>query len=141
MGSGLKTLTWVRSGQFFAARVGSAIFGLGLGLENFPQKSQIFKFFSPRVKKIALGWVKKYPGQSQVSLLFTGDQKYARVRSDQGPSLNQTLHSFKPGHFPIIFDLGLLQKYKKICPALLLTIVSVIIDLVYNLIKMHQLLN
>jgi len=36
-------------GQLFVARVGSAIFGLGL--ENFPQKSQIFQFFPLRSRK------------------------------------------------------------------------------------------
>jgi len=35
MGSDQKCLTWVGSGQFFVAWVGSAIYGLGLNLENF----------------------------------------------------------------------------------------------------------
>jgi len=83
MGPGQKFLTWVGSGQFFVAQVGSAIFGLGL--ENFPQKSQIFQFFSFRVKKISSGQVKKYSGQRWVSLLFTVGQNYAWVGS--GPSL------------------------------------------------------
>jgi len=57
-----------------------AIFGLGLGLglENFPPKSQIFQFFPLRVKKSGLvrsksTWVK------DGSLLFTTGQKYARA--------------------------------------------------------------
>jgi len=36
MGPGQKIFTQVGSGQFFVARVGSAIHGLGLNLENFP---------------------------------------------------------------------------------------------------------
>jgi len=37
MGPGQNFLTQVRSGQIFVARViGSAIFGLGMDLENFP---------------------------------------------------------------------------------------------------------
>jgi len=74
MGPGQKFLTRVGSGQFFVARVGSAIYGLGL---NF------FPFGS---KKIASGWVRKYPGRSRVSLLFTASQKKARVGS--GPISN-----------------------------------------------------
>jgi len=40
-----------------------------------------FSHFFPKGKKISLGWVKKYPVHRQVSLLFTDDQKYVRVRS------------------------------------------------------------
>jgi len=47
--------------QIFGARVGSAIFGLGLGLENFPTKSQIFQFFALWVKK-NLDWSGQNPG-------------------------------------------------------------------------------
>jgi len=36
MGPGQIFLTWIESGQFFAAQVGSAIYGLGLNSENFP---------------------------------------------------------------------------------------------------------
>jgi len=58
---GKKILPQVRLGQYFVAQVGSANFGLGLALENFSLKSQIFKFFALWVKKISFGWVKKYP--------------------------------------------------------------------------------
>jgi len=61
MGLGQNLLTWV----------GSAIFALGLALENFPLKSQIFNIFALQGKKISPGWAKKYPGQSWVGLLFT----------------------------------------------------------------------
>jgi len=56
-------------------------FGLGLGLESFPKKSQIFQSASHRNKKISSGRVKKCPGQRRVRLLFTGGQKYAQVES------------------------------------------------------------
>jgi len=62
-------------------RVGSAIFGMGL--ENFPKKSQIFNFFPFRSKKF-LCRIQKYPGQRWVGLLFTAGSK---VCSGQGPSL------------------------------------------------------
>jgi len=45
-------------GQKFLIWVGSAIYGLGFVLENFPYKSQIFQFFWS--KKISSGRVKKY---------------------------------------------------------------------------------
>jgi len=82
-GSGLKIFDscQVGSGQFFNIWV-------GLGLENFHPKPPIFQFFPFESKKISLVWVKKYPGQGQVGLLFTAGQKYARVRSGQGPFLN-----------------------------------------------------
>jgi len=82
--------------------VGSAIFGLSLGLENFPYKSQFFNFFPFRAKKSLWVGSKKYPGPRQARLLFTEGQKYAWVRLDQGPSQIQT--SFwitKNQYFPI----------------------------------------
>jgi len=60
---------------------------LGLALENFLLKSQIFQFYAPHLKKISLGLVKKYQGQSWDGLLFTAGKKFAWVGSDQGPSL------------------------------------------------------
>jgi len=53
---------------FDPGRVGSAIYGLGLNLENF-------NFFPFGSKKISLGRVRKYPGRRRVSLLFTAGQK------------------------------------------------------------------
>jgi len=61
-------------------RVGSDIFGLGLGIK-FPLKIPNFSIFSLRVKKISSGWVNKYPRQSWVGLLFHAGQKYALVGS------------------------------------------------------------
>jgi len=49
-------------GQIFFTWIGLALFGLGLDLEIFPWKSQIFQFFALWVKKISVGRVKKYPG-------------------------------------------------------------------------------
>jgi len=71
MGLGQKYLT--RVGSIFSGWVSSTIYGLGLDLENFPLKRQIFQFFPLRNKK--------YPGQRQFGLLFTVGQKYARVRA------------------------------------------------------------
>jgi len=62
MGLVQKILTQVGSGQFFVARVGSAIYGLVLILGFF---------FSFEKKKSLRGWVKKYPGQRRVGLSFT----------------------------------------------------------------------
>jgi len=69
--------------KFFVARVGSTIFGLGLSLDNFPKKSQIFQFFALWVKK-NIGWSQKVPG-SELGwpLIYCG----SKVFSDQGPSL------------------------------------------------------
>jgi len=64
-------------GQKFLTLVGSAIFGLGLDLENFPLKIPNFSIFSLRIKK--------YLGQvGQVCLLITAGQKYDRASLGQG---------------------------------------------------------
>jgi len=70
------------SGQFFVAPVGSAIYGISLGLENFSKNVKFFNFFPFRSKKISSGRIKKYPGrvkkylgQRWVGLFFTGGQK------------------------------------------------------------------
>jgi len=81
MGPGKFFLTPVRSGPNFVSWVRSAIFVLGLDLENFSLKSQNFKFFPIKSKKISSCLIKKYPGQRRVNLLFTVGQKYARVGS------------------------------------------------------------
>jgi len=61
------------------------IFLLLIGLENFPQISQIFQFFYLLVKKSS-GQVKKYLGRSWLDHLFTAGQKYAWVEMGQRPS-------------------------------------------------------
>jgi len=61
VGSGRVRSIFCGSGQ-----VGSVIYGLGLNLENFPWKCQIFQFFSLRVGSKST-WVK--------GLLFTVGQK------------------------------------------------------------------
>jgi len=43
----------------FLTWAGSVIFGLGLGLENFPKKTQNFQFFALLAKKISSGQLKK----------------------------------------------------------------------------------
>jgi len=45
------------------------------------KNSNFFNFLPFRSKKIPSGWVKKYPGQSRVDLLFIAGQNYARVWS------------------------------------------------------------
>jgi len=50
--------------------------------------------FCPTGKKKSSGWVKKYPGQSRVSLLFTAGQKYVWVGS--GPLSNLNPQNQKP---------------------------------------------
>jgi len=56
----------------------------------FHLKITNFQFFTLRVKKSLTYLIKKYPGQSRVSVLFTAGQKYSRVGSGQGPSLAKT---------------------------------------------------
>jgi len=56
-------------------QVGSAIFGLGLVLENFALTSQIFQFFALWVKKISLGLGQKVPGSKPGwSLIYCGSK-------------------------------------------------------------------
>jgi len=52
-----------------------------LGLENFPQKSQIFQSFTCGSKKSHLFGQKKYLCQSHVSPFFPASQKFAWARS------------------------------------------------------------
>jgi len=70
----------------------SAIFVLGLVLENFPLKSQIFQFFALRVKKNLIESGQELPGSKQGRFLIYCGLKYAWVGSGQGPSLD-TCHS------------------------------------------------
>jgi len=58
------------------------------GLENFPQKYQIFHFFASDQKNI-IGLGQKYPGQRRVGPLFSVGHKYAQFGSGQGSSLEQ----------------------------------------------------
>jgi len=45
-----------------SGRVLSAIFGLGMDLENFPLKRQIFQFLALQVKQNFIGLGRKVPG-------------------------------------------------------------------------------
>jgi len=67
----------VRSGQ-----VSHLWFRFGFG--KFPLKIPNFSLW---IKKIASDWIEKYPVQRRFRLLFTAGQKYAWVRTGQGPSL------------------------------------------------------
>jgi len=71
---------WLWSGRVWSGLVGSAIYGLGLNLENFPRKCQIFQFFSLQVEKNLFGLGQKVPG-SKAGQHLTAGQKYARVGS------------------------------------------------------------
>jgi len=58
-----------------SSQVGSAIYGLGLNLENFPYKCQIFQFFSFRVKKNLFGSGQKVPGsKAGWTLIYCGSK-------------------------------------------------------------------
>jgi len=67
MGPGQKFLTRVGSGQQFMVLV--RIWKIS------PKNVKFFNFFPFKSKIIALGRVRKYPGQSRVGLLFTAGQK------------------------------------------------------------------
>jgi len=77
MGPGQKFLTRVGSGQFFVPQVGSGQpFMVWVRIWKIsPKNVKFFNIFHFWSKKIASGQVRKYPGQSQVSLLFTAGQK------------------------------------------------------------------
>jgi len=66
MGVDQNVLTWVGSGQIFVALVALAIFGLGLG--NFPYKSQIFHYFPFQVTKDLIGSGQKVAGSASYLL-------------------------------------------------------------------------
>jgi len=54
---------------------------------KFPLKMSNFSIFPFGSKNNYSGWVKKYPSQRRVGLLFSAGQKNAWVGLDQGPSL------------------------------------------------------
>jgi len=87
MGPGQKFLTRVGSGQPFMVWVRIR--------KISPKNVKFFNFLPFRSKKIASGRFGRYPGQSQVGLLFTAGQKQARVESGQGPSLAWILFMIK----------------------------------------------
>jgi len=85
-GSGSKFFDPGRFRSIFCGlgRVGSAIYGSGLNLENFPKKCLIFQFFSLWVKKNRFG---KVPGsKAGWPLIYCG----SKVSSSQGPFLPPT---------------------------------------------------
>jgi len=86
----LRVIMGPRVGSIFVAQVGSAIFSLGLGLENFPKKSQIFKKKFNRVKKMLWVWSKSTQDRDRSAsfLLRAKSMHYAGVQLDQGPSLH-----------------------------------------------------
>jgi len=57
------------------------------GIGKFPLKVPNFSILPFGSKKISSGWVKKYPGQRRIGVLFTAGQKYAQAGLGQGPSL------------------------------------------------------
>jgi len=86
----------VGRGQIFVAQVGSASH-LWFGLGKFHLKIPNFIIFCHLgQRKSYRSRIKKYHGQSRVGLLFTADQKYARVWSGQGPSRIYLLSQSKP---------------------------------------------
>jgi len=78
IGLGQNFLTRVGYVQIFDARVGSAIFGLGWGLENFPSKSQIFQ-------KISSGRGQKVPKSKPGRPLIYWSSKVCMVGLGQAP--------------------------------------------------------
>jgi len=76
IGPGQKILTCVGSGQPSLVLV---------WVGKFSPKITNFPIFSPSGQKIALGQVKKYRGQRQVDLLFTGGSKVYSGSFGSGP--------------------------------------------------------
>jgi len=76
-GPGQNLLIRVGSDQFFVARVGlGQTFIVWVWILKISSKNvKFFNFLPFGSKKIALGRVRKYPGQSRVGLLFTAGQK------------------------------------------------------------------
>jgi len=70
-----------------SGQIQSAIFRLGLALENFSLKSQIFQFYALQVKKNLIGSDQKVPRSMPGQSLITAGQKYARIGLAQGPSI------------------------------------------------------
>jgi len=59
---------------FDPGQVSNPLFEFEFG--KYPKKTSNFSnFFPSDQKKISSGWVKKYPGQKQVNLLFIAGQK------------------------------------------------------------------
>jgi len=86
MGLGQIFLTQVRSGQFLVARVGSAIYGLGLDLEIYLLLIMSnFSIFSLRVKKNLLGLGQKVSGLRAGQPLFYYGSKVCLGRVGSGP--------------------------------------------------------
>jgi len=79
-----------RSKNFDLGWVGLAIYGLGLNLENFPLRRQIFQFFSLRVKKNLFGLGRKVPGlkAGQPLIYYRPKVSSGWDGSGQDPSLN-----------------------------------------------------
>jgi len=77
VGSGWVNFLWLGLGQFFVARVGSGQpYLVWVRIWKIsPKNVKFFNFFLFGSKKIASGRVGKYPGQSQVGLLFTAGEK------------------------------------------------------------------
>jgi len=102
VGSRVKNfLTWIGSGQCFAAKDGSAIFGLGL--EISPKNHKFFYFFPLSDKKKSL-WVGSKTGQP----LYNEGQRF-----DWFGSRPISSRGFNPRNLQSTLDPKLSQKYTK----------------------------
>jgi len=82
MDPGQNFFTWIGSNFCCSDQVESAIFGLGLALENFPLESQVFQFFALWIKKSH--WVGSKLGGPLILLLVK-----SMLGSGQGLSLDK----------------------------------------------------